>query len=239
MACSWMKPSKKWMFHNEPKSCVIRCKVETWTSFCNPVRHIKAGLKKWNWLSHEPVCHMSLNLNLAVTWIWLWSWNNCCHQPCCMRIFSSSAILDKSKTWPTRPSKNVVMPGFVSSQEHQATASHWLGMIWLDNSSSKTVSNSWVSCTFSLFRLAKRASSWTWAIIVSQLRTTVKGPPGGSPASSADLFEGFKVPLILTSRPGPWMDIVYVQAIGWCAWWPAATFWHSPVDRNLQIMPQS
>ena len=188
-------------------------------------------------------------MNQFVTWVWIWIWLShefdfeveiiaAINHAACV-FFSSSAILDKSKTWPTRPSQNVVMPGFVSSQEHQATASHWLGMIWLDNSSSKTVSNSWVACTFSWFTLAKGASSRTWAIIVSQLRTTVKGPPGGSPASSADLFEGFKVPLILTSRPGPWMDIVHVQAIGWCAWWPAATFWHSPVDRNLQIMPQS
>ena len=225
----------------EPKSCLIRCKVETWNSFCNPVRHITAGLKKWIWLSHEPTCHMSLSLNLAVTWIWLWSWNNCCHQPCCMRIFflvcNFQNLAHKTITKCSH-ARILDQADILSYQEHQATASHWLGMIWLDNSSSKTVSNSWVACT-SWFALAKRASSLIWAIIVSPLRTTVKGPPGGSPASSADLFKGFKVPLILTSRPGPWMDIVYVQAIGWCAWWPAATFWHSPVDRNLQIMPQS
>ena len=201
----------------------------------------KQDLKKRIWLSHEPICHMSLSLNLAVTWIWLWSWNNCCHQPCCMRIFflvcNFQNLAHKTITKCSH-ARILDQADILSYQEHQATASHWLGIIWLDNSSSKTVSNSWVACT-SWFALAKRASSLIWAIIVSPLRTTVKGPPGGSPASSADLFKGFKVPLILTSRPGPWMDIVYVQAIGWCAWWPAATFWHSPVDRNLQIMPQS
>ena len=53
-----------------------------------------------------------------------------------------------------------------------------------------------------------------WRPGVTFLESVPLHPEGqrvGSPASAADLFKGFNVPLMLTFRPGPLIDIVYVQ----------------------------